>query len=198
MKEQPDCGSEKAPFRLGRSPLPGAGFTLIELLVVIAIISLLSSIVLSSLQVARQKSRDSVRMAQIRAIATALELYANDHGGMYPPGAYDSRGASQWATFSGYLSPYMPTVPVDPLNAGGGGLMCGNCGEYFYQQRTTGASGFIISTYLETNIPSRTGSLDGTVPGCPIGTPDSATCNQYGNFFSIASNCTMASFWVCN
>lgn len=59
------------------------GFTLIELLVVIAIIGLLASVVLLSLNSAREKSRNAKRLADVRQIASALELYFNDCGG-YP------------------------------------------------------------------------------------------------------------------
>src|SRR3989344_567519 len=56
-----------------------SGFTLIELLVVIAIIGMLSSVVMASLNTARQKGRDARRLTDLRAIQTALELYANDY-----------------------------------------------------------------------------------------------------------------------
>lgn len=62
-----------------------AGFTLIELLVVIAIIGLLSSIVLASLNAARAKARDAQRQSDVHNIDIALEEYANDHNGLYPP-----------------------------------------------------------------------------------------------------------------
>jgi prepilin-type N-terminal cleavage/methylation domain-containing protein len=59
------------------------GFTLIELLVVIAIIGILSSVVLASLNSARQKSRDAKRVSDIKQLQLALELYF-DSNGSYP------------------------------------------------------------------------------------------------------------------
>lgn len=59
------------------------GFTLIELLVVIAIIGLLSTLAVVALNTARAKSRDSKRVADIKQMQTALELYFTD-AGTYP------------------------------------------------------------------------------------------------------------------
>lgn len=53
-----------------------AGFTIIELLIVAAIIGLLSAVVLQSLNVAREKSRNTTRLSQIDQINKALELSA--------------------------------------------------------------------------------------------------------------------------
>lgn len=59
------------------------GFTLIELLVVIAIIALLSTLGVVALNNARQKSRDAKRVADVKQIQTALELYFADQNA-YP------------------------------------------------------------------------------------------------------------------
>lgn len=58
------------------------GFTLIELLVVIAIIGILSSIVLVSLNSARQKGKDARVISDVQQIRTALESGFNGTG--YP------------------------------------------------------------------------------------------------------------------
>lgn len=81
------------------------GFTLIELLVVVAIIGLLASIVIASLNSARQKGRDARRIADVRDIQTAMEMYNDSNNGY--PGATSS------------LAPtYISLVPVDPVNSG--------------------------------------------------------------------------------
>ncbi|MFA5644177.1 MAG: type II secretion system protein [Patescibacteria group bacterium] len=59
------------------------GFTLVELLVVIAIIGILATLAIVSIQNTRSKARDTKRIADIKQIQTALELYFNDNGS-YP------------------------------------------------------------------------------------------------------------------
>jgi prepilin-type N-terminal cleavage/methylation domain-containing protein len=93
------------------------GFTLIELLVVISIISLLSSVVLSSLNSARSRARDAQRKQTLRQIAQANELLF-DSTGSYA-------GTAGWFTNSGHggldaaLTPtYISRVADDPLNSG--------------------------------------------------------------------------------
>jgi prepilin-type N-terminal cleavage/methylation domain-containing protein/prepilin-type processing-associated H-X9-DG protein len=61
------------------------GFTLIELLVVISIISLLVSILLPSLSMARQQAKSAVCLANLKRLATAMVIYMNDNDEMFPP-----------------------------------------------------------------------------------------------------------------
>lgn len=97
------------------------GFTLIELLVVISIISLLSSVVLASLNSARSKAQDARRKSDIVQIQRALELYY-DQNGQYPisggavnPNAsWSNSGDSSWATLETSLKPYLPKLSIDP------------------------------------------------------------------------------------
>lgn len=58
-------------------------FTLIELLVVISIIGILTSLVMSNMNSARERARDTQRKSDLRNIQTALRLYYNDKG-RYP------------------------------------------------------------------------------------------------------------------
>ncbi len=98
------------------------GFTLIELLVVIAIIGILSTIAVVALNTARSKSRDAKRIADVKQMQTALELYFNDQDG-YPveaaPGAtlgagnYVCLGTGGWGA-AGCAGAYMASVPANP------------------------------------------------------------------------------------
>ena len=61
------------------------GFTLIELLVVVAIISLLASILVPSVQRARDLAKRTVCASQLRQNGIASVLYAEDNDGYLPP-----------------------------------------------------------------------------------------------------------------
>lgn len=103
------------------------GFTLIELLVVIAIIGLLANMAVMSLQNARQKSRNTRRVADIGNIQKALELYFSTMR-TYPPTPGTALGGSNTLTLSsanGFAATaggdvFMTKVPADPgIDSGG-------------------------------------------------------------------------------
>ena len=130
----------------------GKGFTLIELLVVIAIIGLLASIVLASLNTARKKSRDARRIADVKQLQLALELYFDANSGTYPLGT----------DMSGLATAYIPAIPTAP-----------SPGSYSYQalNDSSGACGsgtcvsYVLRTQLEENLTGGplSSDVDGTV-----------------------------------
>lgn len=129
-------------------------FTLIELLVVIAIIGLLASIVLVALNSARAKSRDAKRIADIKEIQSALELYFSDNG-QYPYGSCESTSGGAYSDcWSTLLPGYVGTMPNDPLN------VPSQYGYYYgyddkptqsncYATTTHSPSDYILATRLE-------------------------------------------------
>jgi prepilin-type N-terminal cleavage/methylation domain-containing protein len=70
---------ERSPRGRCRDPAPvSRGFTLIELLVVVAIITLLTAILLPSLQRARKQAKAVVCQSRLKQWSTILALYAED------------------------------------------------------------------------------------------------------------------------
>ena len=82
-----------------RKSIVSRGFTLIELLVVIAIIGILASIVLASLNVARQRANVVATVSDLRQITTALYLYRSDNNEQYPcfDHNWDDTKETEWA-----------------------------------------------------------------------------------------------------
>jgi type II secretion system protein G len=65
--------------------LDNKGFTLIEMLVVITIIGILASIAVPNYMKAKNKAKEAECKSNLHVIQTALERYATDHDGNYPP-----------------------------------------------------------------------------------------------------------------
>ena len=121
--------------------LKNKGFTIIELLVVLAVIAILSSIVMMSTDAAKQKSRDTRRVSNVREIAKALVLYA-DNNSIFPISATEititGEDAMSVALEGDGLISEVPTDPTHPTN------------PYTYQTDASGTT-FTISFCLETN-----------------------------------------------
>ncbi|MCK5059856.1 MAG: type II secretion system protein [Candidatus Pacebacteria bacterium] len=129
------------------------GFTLIELLVVISIIGLLGSIVLSTLNTARQKSRDAKRKSDIKQLERALAFNYDKYGAYTQPenfwgdcstggttgapggcgsaGDWDANSDLRDLIADGFIS----ALPKDPLN--------NSTYKYTYEPWNAGQGGFV-------------------------------------------------------
>jgi prepilin-type N-terminal cleavage/methylation domain-containing protein len=143
--------------RRGRS-----GFTLIELLVVIAIIGLLATLAVVALNSARVGARDAKRLADVRQIATALELYNDNHGGYPTQTSIAELGVELRCLGSGGFSatlncpnPYMAVIPAGPGNPGSG----------YYYTSLSDTEYYVIRFFLE-------GKSGGFGPGNHYLTPE--------------------------
>jgi len=99
------------------------GFTLIEMMVVVAIIAILVALLAPNFIRARAQAQTAACEANLKEIATALELYQTDHDA-YPVASNQSIDGNT----SDPLTPYLRQVPVDPA-AGRGSF-------YSYSVRT--------------------------------------------------------------
>ncbi len=139
------------------------GFTLIELLVVIAIIGILATLAVVALQSARAGARDAKRIADVKQMQTALELYFNDWQA-YPEvlEAGNSMGTSGVT--------YMAIIPSSPTPPDGS---C-TTSTYAYEQISDGAE-YLIEFCLGSNVGGLSGGIKCAVPGGILATTTS--CN---------------------
>jgi len=96
------------------------GFTLIELLVVVAIIGILATVVLASLGSARSRARDARRMADMKNIQTALELYFLDNGSYPSTGSLNTTYMDLTCTGASAIAPDLKTSNWIPNLVSGG------------------------------------------------------------------------------
>jgi len=149
------------------------GFTLIELLVVIAIIGILSSVVLASLNSARKKGRDARRVADVKQLQLALELYYDANPSVGYPIALGTGQTGALVT-GGFIS----TIPTDPQN------------NVAYNYSAVALSGGVCTSYhLGTSLEVSTNSAKDTDADAAAGTActgsaadfsgaDTAACGQ--------------------
>jgi prepilin-type N-terminal cleavage/methylation domain-containing protein len=131
-------------------------FTLIEILLAVAIVGLLAGIILAGVSAARSKARDAVRVADMKAIATALEFFY-DSKGHYPVavGGVSECGAASgnWipdGTNFSWSDPYLSSQPRDPLEN------CGGSPTHAFTYQSDGTA-FQLTTTLEGSSPAGEG-----------------------------------------
>src|SRR5438034_11191501 len=60
------------------------GFSLIELVIVVVIIAIIGAIAIPRMSRGAAGAADSALVGDLKTLRSAIELYANEHGGLYP------------------------------------------------------------------------------------------------------------------
>ncbi len=86
------------------------GFTLIELLVVIAIIAILAAILMPVFARAREKARQASCQSNVKNLATAILMYAQDYDERLPAGSRTSGTLTM--RWGGQIQPYVKNLQI--------------------------------------------------------------------------------------
>lgn len=128
------------------------GFTLIELLVVVAIIGILASVVLASLNSARNKGKDAAVIAGLSSLRSAAEVdySTNTNYNSVCTEAGDAAGNSTLSASGEYQK-----VQTAITAQGGGTAVCNEAGA-------TNSTAYMVYTYLPSNTSGLFYCIDST------------------------------------
>ena len=134
-------------------PKADSGFTLAELIVVLSIITTLSLFALYNVTNAFKRSRDARRIADIEQIRTALLMYKQRNNGALPEEQAGGLAGWEASTMTNFLNsdpggtppksiaPFLPKIPLDPINKAPLDLAYENSFYYAYHYYGPGWAG---------------------------------------------------------
>jgi prepilin-type N-terminal cleavage/methylation domain-containing protein len=103
------------------------GFSLIELVIVVVIIAIIGAIAIPRMSRGAAGAADSALVGNLKVLRSAVDLYANEHGGVFPSSTNivsqltqysDDQGAFQAAKDSTHIyGPYLRAIPSLPVGA---------------------------------------------------------------------------------
>jgi prepilin-type N-terminal cleavage/methylation domain-containing protein len=107
------------------------GFSLLEVVIVVAIIAILAAIGIPRMSRGAKGASDAALSGDLAVLRNAIDLYATEHGGVWPSAANintqlaqytDGTGATNATKTGNYIyGPYLRSVPPLPVGAKKGG-----------------------------------------------------------------------------
>jgi prepilin-type N-terminal cleavage/methylation domain-containing protein len=140
---------------------PERGFTLIELLVVIAILATLIGILLPSLSAARKRGMLLKCMSNMRQIAIAVQMYAQENDGFFPrtmePDGSEPPATISWWAVHNYQLALEPYVGENGVSTGKGNNVWFEPGDP--EANVPAMWGSFVENGLITGVPRRESNI---------------------------------------